>query len=267
MAGLVLPADTFGSHLHNGETIDEELEKKNFEAAGRVLAEIWDKMEIDGKPLIAEYVPEGVDDKTKGFQVSATFKSRHLIQTQYMTIVLKCDDPLCCSPFKTDIDRFFPGRRVPPLIPIKFSTSGPVALDLEPNVHQKKLNFLDVFSRLVMEKQLLPANLKTKYNGIVPYNVYFPTLQEKVKDRTCRLCGQYFSVKISLAEHKRICKRNKELNIAQVVGEEDVLVEDIDDELDMVELRPLISIPQRGGVEKIVNLAEWMKSPWALKSD
>ena len=124
MVGLVLPADTFGSHLHNGETIDEELEKKNFEAAGRVLAEIWDKMEIDGKPLIAEYVPEVVDDETKGFQVSATFKSRHLIQTQYMTIVLKCDDPLCCSPFKTDIDRFFPGRRVPPLIPIKFSTSG-----------------------------------------------------------------------------------------------------------------------------------------------
>ena len=151
------------------------------------------------KPLIAEYVPEGVDDETKGFQVSATFKSRHLIQTQYMTIVLKCDDPLCCSPFKTDIDRFFPGRRVSPLIPIKFSTSGPVALDLEPNVHQKKLNFLDVFSRLVMEKQLLPANLKTKYNRKVPYNVYFPTLQEKVEDRTCRLCGQYFSVKISLA--------------------------------------------------------------------
>ena len=74
-------------------------------------------------------------------------------------------------------------------------------------------------------------------------------------------------MKISLAEHKRICKRNKELNIAHVVGEEDVLVEDIDDELDMVELRPLISIPLRGGVEKIVNLAEWMKSPWALKSD
>ena len=94
-----------------------------------------------------------------------------------------------------------------------------------------------------------------------PYGVYFPTLQEKVGDRTCRLYGQYFSVKISLAEHKRICKRNKEVDVAHVVGEEDLLVEDIDYELDMVELRPLISIPQRGGVEKIVNLSEWMKSP------
>ena len=26
-------------------------------------------------------------------------------------------------------------------------------------------------------------------------------------------------------------------------------------------------VPQRGGVKKIINLSEWMKSPWALKSD
>ena len=130
------------------------------------------------------------------------------------------------------------------MIPIKFSTSGPVALDLEPNVHQKKLNFLDVFARLVMEKQLLPANLKTKYNGKVPYDVYFPTLQERVEERTCRLCGQYFSVNISLAEHKRICKMDKELKVAHVVGEEDLLVEDIDDELDLVHTSYLSRIPR-----------------------
>ena len=98
-----------------------------------------------------------------------------------------------------------------------------------------------------MEKQLLPADLKTTYNGKVPYDVYFPTLQERVEERTCRLCGQYFSVNISLAEHKRICKMDKELKVAHVVGEEDLLVaEDIDGELDLVELGPLISIPQPG---------------------
>ena len=26
-------------------------------------------------------------------------------------------------------------------------------------------------------------------------------------------------------------------------------------------------VPERGGVEKIINLSEWMKSSWALKSD
>ena len=29
MTGVVLPHDTFGSHLRNGKTVDEELEKKN----------------------------------------------------------------------------------------------------------------------------------------------------------------------------------------------------------------------------------------------
>ena len=50
-----------------------------------------------------------------------------------------------------------------------------------------------------------------------------------------------FSVKISLA---RESAREKELKVAHVVGEEDLLVEDIDGELDLVELGPLISIPQ-----------------------
>ena len=40
--------------------------------------------------------------------------------------------------------------------------------------------------------------------------------------------------------------REKELKVADVVGEEDLLVEDIDGELDLVELGPLISIPQPG---------------------
>ena len=41
--------------------------------------------------------------------------------------------------------------------------------------------------------------------------------------------------------------REKELKVAHVVGEEDLLVaEDIDGELDLVELGPLMSIPQSG---------------------
>ena len=45
-------------------------------------------------------------------------------------------------------------------------------------------------------------------------------------------------MKISLAEHKRICKREGTL-VAHVVGEEDLFVEDIDGELDLMELGPL----------------------------
>ena len=148
-----------------------------------------------------------------------------------------------------------------------------LALDLEPNVHQKELNFLDVFQRLVMEKEIMPAELKLKYKNHVPYDVYFPSQQDKVDGRICRVCHQYFSVQLSLKEHKRICKKARNIleedeeDTAQEVGEEQVLVENIQDELELVELRPLMSMTQRGGIEKIVNLKEWMKSPWSLMDE
>ena len=58
LAGVVLPHDSYGSHLDaQGRTIDKELEKKNFGCAGNVLAEIWSSVIIDKYPVVAEYIP------------------------------------------------------------------------------------------------------------------------------------------------------------------------------------------------------------------
>ena len=58
-----------------------------------------------------------------------------------------------------------------------------------------------------------------------------------------------------------ISEENKETTTQEEVGEEQVLFEEVQDELELVELRPLISMAQKGGVEKIVNLPGvlWMK--------
>ena len=56
LAGVVLPHDTFGSHNNKNETVDKELEMKNFAKAGEVLAEIWSKTVIDNYPAVAEYI-------------------------------------------------------------------------------------------------------------------------------------------------------------------------------------------------------------------
>ena len=257
LSGVILPAETYGTHLRNGATVDEELEERNFQAAGETLAEIWDGLVIDGKAVKSEYVLEAPNEEIKNFEVSFQYKSCHIIQTQYITAVLKCD---CCSPCKTPIQRFFPDRRVPPLIPIRFTINGPEALELEPNVHQKQLNFLDVFQRLSMEKEWVPNSLKEKYGENVPYNVYFPTQQDKVDGRVCKICGKYFSVKITLTEHKRICKRPQNVlkrrkalkSVKKVIesssesGDSEDAREDSEDkeesetEIEMVELRPLI---------------------------
>ena len=52
----MFPADTFGLHLKDGQTIDDEHEQRNFEAAGEVLAEVWSNLVIDDHPVKAEYV-------------------------------------------------------------------------------------------------------------------------------------------------------------------------------------------------------------------
>ena len=297
ISGVVLPAETFGTHLKNGETVDEELELINFEGAGEILSEIWNELEIDGYKVKAEYIPLAPTEDITNFSVTAVYKSRHLIQTQYMTVVLKCDDRDCCSPLKTPINMFFPNHRIPPLIPISHTTSGPAALPLEPLVYQKKLKFPDVFQRLLMEKLLTPQELVDKFHGVVPYDIFFPTQQENCVKRVCQVCFKYFSSITSLTEHKRTCEKPKKValpsitthmkkrakvdegtGIDKVVDENDqdipiIEVEetvDMFDELDthaeLVDLRPQISIPHEGGVELIVNLKEWLKSPWQLET-
>ena len=53
-AGIILPFDTFGNHLDaSNKTIDSELEIKNFEATGKILADIWSESIIDNHPVVA----------------------------------------------------------------------------------------------------------------------------------------------------------------------------------------------------------------------
>ena len=184
LGGVVLPHETYGSHLTNGKTTDQELELKNFQAAGGVLADLWGKLVIDNHPVTAEYVIDPPQDSTKEFSATPLYKSRHLIQTQYMTVVLKCDDLSCCSNARTDIKLFFPGRRLPALIPIQFTPNGPQHLELEPEVWKKPLKFPDFFARSALESSLVPDTLKQTFGDQIPYDAYFPTLQEKVINRS-----------------------------------------------------------------------------------
>ena len=72
-----MPADTFGTHLNNNETVDDDLELQNFEAAGKVLADIWGAMEIDGYKVKVEYVPLAPTEDITSFTATPFYKSRH----------------------------------------------------------------------------------------------------------------------------------------------------------------------------------------------
>ena len=62
MAGVILPHDTFGTHLDSqGNTVDIELEKENFAAAGEILADVFNNITIDGHEVQARYVKNPPD--------------------------------------------------------------------------------------------------------------------------------------------------------------------------------------------------------------
>lgn len=83
LTGVVLPYDTYGTHLDGQRnTCDEELEKKNFEAAGKVLANLWSELIIDQYPVTARY--EGLGSEAALPQpVDATWYARHVRESQY----------------------------------------------------------------------------------------------------------------------------------------------------------------------------------------
>ena len=57
LGGVLLEHEHFGAHLDDkGNTIDLQLELKNFEQAGKILGEIWSGLVMDSYPVTAEYI-------------------------------------------------------------------------------------------------------------------------------------------------------------------------------------------------------------------
>lgn len=66
-----------------------------------------------------------------------------------------------------------------------------------------------------MEYKLLQLDLKEKYGGKVPYDMYFPTQQQLVEKRFCSVCGTYFSSVKNLTQYQRkICKKPRKRKTA-----------------------------------------------------
>ena len=95
-AGIVLPFDTFGSHLDgSNKTIDIELEKKNFEEAGNILASVWSETIIDGYPVVARYQKPGSSTIDLDFNLDQEWIDNHVSQSRYLLQIVKCRNQAC----------------------------------------------------------------------------------------------------------------------------------------------------------------------------
>lgn len=92
LAGLIIPHNHDGDHLDTqGRTVDQMLERRNFEYAGRTLAEVWSSTIIDTFPTIAEYIDpdnsEVMEDELR--KVTSDWRKLHVREGHYFLQVLQ----------------------------------------------------------------------------------------------------------------------------------------------------------------------------------
>jgi hypothetical protein len=128
LSGLVLPHEHFGGHLDSqGRTVDDTLEKSNFQFAGETLSKIWSDVMIDKFPVIAEYiVPENSKRATETLLTTgSTWFQEHVRTSQYFTQMFKCCDKNCLLPeVRSLISNVLSSRIFPPPIPVNETSDG-----------------------------------------------------------------------------------------------------------------------------------------------
>ena len=191
LAGVLLPHDKFGDHLHSdGITRDQELERKNFQRAGEVLAEIWGQLVLDDHPVISEYVENQASEPD---DYNELWVSQHCRITKHILQIVKCDDRTCCSEMRTSWSSIFKQKFLPSPVPVRQEPTGPVI----PEVGQVKKS--DKFLGNLRQR-LAITPLNTGYKEI-PYDLYCAIV--KVNERVCKLCGIYYPSKTAVDRHRR----------------------------------------------------------------
>ena len=82
-------------------------------AAGDILAEVWSESVNGSYPVVVDYLspPENIREAMI-FMEGEEWKAKHVMQSQYMSQIAKCNDNTCYEKWRTNYSEFFPLRYV-----------------------------------------------------------------------------------------------------------------------------------------------------------
>ena len=126
---------------------------------------------------------------------SDNWVEKHVNQSQYMLQIVKWEDETCRKPWRTNYREFFPGRFLPPPIPLAAVKDGLAILD--------KGRFRSLFQTLHI--------ISVKGLSTACYDKFYPSLNKikkgktMLEKRTCAHCKQYFSTVQQNESHQRKC--------------------------------------------------------------
>lgn len=184
--------------------------KKNFEFAGKTLAEVWSSVVIDKCPTVAEYIPpcdSELNPDSLKYKEGDWF-ANHVRTSQYLTQIVKCPDEECCGRARSSYFTIVPTRIFPAPIPL-CQTEGLKAPAVKSD-GEKRFPSLFV-SQILRPENILPSSLK-EYK-VLPYDLYCPSVQDVLQNRICKICSIYFASHIMLKKHvQRDHKSEKKIN-------------------------------------------------------
>ena len=155
---------------------------------------------VDGFPTVAEFIqPEKSELKSENLMTKPQlWFENHVRTSQYFTQIVKCVDPACCSRPRSSYFSLIPSRFLPPAILIHQSKEGLKAF--ESRADQENHRFPSLFVSLALKwDDLLPRS--TRSFKQLPYDLYCPSVQKTLVERTCKVCNVYFASKVMLQKH------------------------------------------------------------------
>jgi len=204
LAEVILPHEHYGTHLDgSGKTVDDQLEKQNFEHAGKTLAEIWGSTTVDGYPVIAEYIdPEHAEmDAVNLTNKSREWRAMHVRDSQYFTQIVKCANNACCRPARSSYFMLMKERFLTPPIPLLQTADGISSADTDIGTSGK---FCSLFlTQLVLSCN--PPRIARDFK-VMPYDLYCPSVRSVLQKRVCRRCGTYHASISAVQIHQRQCQ-------------------------------------------------------------
>ena len=125
--------------------------------------------------------------------------AKHVRQSQYVLQVVRCTDIICCGDWRSNWTAVVHSRFLPAPYPLQQTSAGfciPTPSD-HVKMDSKNTPFVSLSTRLSLR---LISNA-AKGMKEVPYELYCPKVQEKIKERMCPKCGRNFPSKTAKTRH------------------------------------------------------------------
>ena len=176
--------------------------------------------------------------------------ARHVVQTRYFLMIVKCVDQNCCKPFTTNWLNIFPKRFFPAPAVYKFGQKGLYAVEPSDYVkNTKNFKFATLKERRIAE--LLPDEAKNFMPP--PFDLYCPSMMPKLSKCICDICGYYSPCE---AAKKRHVKMHKNQNFEEEHG---IILEEVSDEFCQIQDEPEEFSDTLPVIE---NVQEFLRSPF-----